>query len=62
MLLGLLDPSQQFCRQGFAFIATAFDFSLSRRRRFTFEYLRAKFHASVADRRMHAHWKVAITV
>ena len=44
------------------FVAIALDFSLSRRRRFTFEHLRAKFHLSVADRRVHADWKIAISV
>src|SRR6266511_5527072 len=62
MLLSLFDPSQQFCRQGVAFVATALYFGLSRRRRFTFEHLRAQFHLSVADRRVHADWKIAITV
>src|SRR5260370_12636340 len=62
MLFRLPDPSQQFCRQSVAFVALAVYFSLSRRRRFTFEQLRAQFHLSVADRRIHADWKIAITV
>src|SRR6266403_1354918 len=45
-----------------AFVGSAVDFGLSRRRRFAFEYLRAQFHLSVADRRVHADWKIAITV
>jgi hypothetical protein len=62
MLLTLFDPSQQLCRQGVTFPATTFHFSLSRRRRFTFEHLRAQFHLSVVDRCVHANWKIAITV
>jgi hypothetical protein len=62
MLLSLFDPSQQLCRQAVTFVATALYFGLSRRRRFTFEHLRAHFHLSVVDRRVHADWKIAITV
>src|SRR5512133_3869432 len=62
MLLTLFDPSQQLWGQGVTFVATALYFRLSRRRRFTFEQLRAQFHLSIADRRIHAHWKIAITV
>jgi hypothetical protein len=62
MLLSLFDPSQQLRRQGVAFVATALYFGLSRRRRFTFEHLRAHSHLSVAYRCVHADWKIAITV
>jgi hypothetical protein len=62
MLSTLFDPSQQLCRQGATFVATALYFGSSRRRRFTFEHLRAQFHLSVVDRRVHADWKIAITV
>src|SRR5215208_4348009 len=62
MFFRLRDPSQQLCRQGVTFVATALYFGLSRRRQFTFEHLRAQFHPSVADRRMHANWRIAITV
>src|SRR5580765_7022988 len=62
MLLTLFDPSQQRCRQGATFVAAALYFGLSRCRRFTFEHLRAQFHPSFADRRVHADWKIAITV
>src|SRR6266540_3240550 len=62
MLSVLLDFSQQFCCQLPSFVGSALDLSLSRRRRFTFEHLCAQFHRSVADRRVHADWKVAITV
>src|SRR6266513_6533624 len=62
MLLTLFDPSQQLCRQGVAFVATALYFGLSRQRRFTFEHLRAQFHLPVVNRRVHADWKIAITV
>src|SRR6266513_5565502 len=62
MLLTLFDPSQPLCRQGVAFVATALYFSLSRQRLFTFEHLRAQFHLPIADRRIHADWKIAITV
>src|SRR4030095_7707770 len=62
MLLSLFEPSQQLCRQGVAFVATALYFSLSRRRRFTFEHLGAHFHLPIADRRIHADWKIAIAV
>jgi hypothetical protein len=40
----------------------ALDLSLSRCRRFTFEHLRAHFHLSIDDARMHADWKIAIAV
>src|SRR6266481_9763008 len=62
MLLTLFDPSQQLCRQGVTFVATALYFGLSRRRRFTFEHLCAQFHLSVIDCRVYADWKIAITV
>src|SRR6266436_73967 len=62
MLFRLPDPSQQFGRQSVSFVATALYFGLSRRRRFTFEQLRAQFHLSGVDRRVHANWKIAITV
>jgi hypothetical protein len=62
MLLTLFDPSQQLCRQGATFVATAVYFGLSRRRRFTFEELRAHFHLAIADSRKHADWKIAVTV
>src|ERR1700730_7892307 len=62
MLFRLPDPSQQLCRQGVTFLATPLHFGLSRHRRFTFEHLRAQFHLSVVDRRVHAYWKIAITV
>jgi hypothetical protein len=62
MLPSLFDPSQQFRSQDVGFVATALHFALSRRRRFSFEHLGAQGHLSVADRRMHADWKIAITV
>src|SRR5438874_6224867 len=62
MLLVLPVFSHQCCWYLVAFVRGALDFSLPRRRRFTFEHLRAQFHPSVADRRIHAHWKVAIAV
>jgi hypothetical protein len=62
ILLILFDPSQQFCRQGVTFLVPALYFGLSRRRRFTFEHLRAQFHLSVVDRCVHADWEIAITV
>src|SRR5213596_2889877 len=62
MLFRLPGSSQQFCRQSVAFVAIALYFSLSRQRRFTFEHLRAQFHLPIADRRIHADWKIAITV
>src|ERR1700758_2214515 len=62
MLSVLLDPSQQFCRQFVAFVESALHFGLARRRRFTFEQLRAQFHLSLPDRRMYAHWKITISM
>jgi hypothetical protein len=62
MLFRLPDPSQQLCRQNVAFVATALYFGLSRQLRFAFEQLRAQFHLPIVDRRIHADWKIAITV
>src|SRR5438067_13042899 len=62
MLSTLFDNSRQFCRQHLALGGSALHFRCSRRRWFTLEYLRANFHLSVANRRKHADWEIAISV
>src|SRR5262249_742039 len=61
-LMLVLNLLQKFARQCHTFFVTALDFSLSRRRRFILEHLPAQFHLSLIDHRMHADWKIAITV